>query len=82
MRQGKSSTRANRIKKQQRREAKQDLPKYYTQVARVPAEKGLKTYTKLVKTPKADKLINGKLEIGLNGMPRRIKLSRDFKAVA
>ena len=82
MRQGKSSTRANRVKKQARREAKQGLPKYYTQVAREPESKGLKAYTKLVTHQKADKLVNGKFEIGLNGMPSRIKLSRNFRVVA
>ncbi len=83
MRQGKSSQEANRLKKQQRREAKQDLPYYYTKVARKPLEKGLPTYTKLVTKQQADKLINGKIELNpVTNLPTRVKLSRDFTEVA
>ena len=82
MRQGKSSQRANRLKKQQRMESKKDLKSYYIKVAREPESKGLKTYTKIVDHQTADKLIYGKIEIGLSGIPKRVKLSRNFKEVA
>ncbi len=79
MKTGKSSQNANRLKKQRRMESKKDLRSYYTKVARVPNEKGLKTYTKLVDEKTADKLINGKIELDLTGIPHRVKLSRDFQ---
>ncbi|MCD6482583.1 MAG: hypothetical protein J7K80_02425 [Candidatus Izimaplasma sp.] len=82
MRQGKSSQRANRIKKQQRMESKKDLKSYYIKVVREPLERWNKPYTKIVDHQTADRLIYGKIEIGLSGIPKRIKLSRNFKEVA
>ena len=37
---------------------------------------------KIVDAQTADKLINGKIEIGLGGIPKRVKLSRNFKKVS
>ncbi len=78
MRQGKSSTNANRIKKQQRQDSRQGLPSYYTKIVREPDHKRLKSYTKIVTEATADKLIKGKIELGLNGISQRVKLSREF----
>ena len=81
MRQGKSSTRANRIKKQQRMESKKDLRSYYIKVARVPEDK-LPVSTHVTDRDTADKLINGTPTI-MNGLIiSRKKLSRNFREVA
>jgi len=82
MRQGKSSKRANRIKKQERMESKKDLRPFYIKVAREPLEKGLKTYTKIVDAQTADKLIFGKPIIMNDIVISRKPLSRKFKQVA
>ena len=82
MREGKSSKKANRIKKKERMESKKDLKSFYIKVARKPKEKGLKTYTKIVDLETADKLINGVSTV-LNGIvTHKKKLSRNFKQVS
>ena len=82
MRQGKSSTRANRIKKQQRMESKKDLRPYYAKVARVPLDEKKEVYTHITDRDTADKLINGKPTI-MNGLIiSRKPLTRTFKKVA
>lgn len=67
-----------KIKKAERRAKKEGLRPHYVMVQRVPTEKGLRAYTKLVTIDKAAVLIYGRRVYG--GAIE--KLSREFKAVA
>lgn len=74
-----SELKPNRVKKQQRMLSKDNLPKYYQKVTRVPSEKGKKAYTKIVSRKVADKLINGVIELdAITKTLVRRALSRQF----
>jgi len=80
MRQGNSSNKENRLKKQKRLEKKynNEYPFYYKMIQRRPSEKNKRFYSKLVNYETASKLINGVPEF-VNGTLVGIKkLSRTF----
>ena len=62
-----------KLKKLERKAKKEGLTPYYVMVTRIPNEKRLKGYTKLVTQEKADRLIDGSYVMG-----QRVPLSRKF----
>jgi len=50
---------------------------YYAKLYRV-ADKGKRTYSKIVKQEKADRLLNGKQMVGKDGVVVRVPLKRKY----